>query len=160
MPDPPAATPAPADPIAGADSLLNEAGIERRVQKLEFVAANPGQWLAGAGGQVEAWCLRAPGLPVGARWARTEELEPLLLLAAARSIQVAHAAQACVPSWEEVVGRGMALQPMQLYFSQRQLGYARLALYDGESQMLYLVSRSIPTAPPVEPAKPAAPSPG
>jgi hypothetical protein len=156
----PTGTAATVDPLAGADSLLDEAGIVRDEQKLALVASHPGRWLDGGAGHVEAWCLRAPGLAIGPRWLRPEELEPLLLLAVARSVQTANGAQACVPTWEEVNERRMAVQPMQLVFSQRQLGFARLALYDGEGGMLYLISRSIPTAPPTPAPTPAAPSPG
>ena len=56
-----------------------------------------------------------------------------------------HRAHACVPSWREVQERGLVLQPMQFNYSQRDLGFARLALYDREHETLYLLSRTVPT---------------
>jgi len=160
---PPSPTPPPTIPFAEADSLLNEAGIERAKQALELVGENPGEWIEGDRSNIQLYCLHAPALPVGARWLAPDKLEPRMVLASKTTFDAAHASNACVPTWTDAVWKGMLVQPMQLSWSQRQLGFARLALYDRETQMLYLVSRTTPTSPPadapVSPSVVSAPAP-
>ena len=133
------------DELAGADSLLNEAGIVRAQQELALLGNNPGEWLPADNSNVQLWCLRAPGLALNSRWLRPVELQPMFAQAVATTVEAIHRAHSCVPSWAEVQERGMALQPMQFVFSQRDLGFARIALYDRERATLYLLSRSVPT---------------
>jgi hypothetical protein len=163
MPNHDPAAVAPRLPFAEADSLLNEAGIERAKQALELVGENPGDRVEKDRSNIQLYCLHAPGLRVGARWLAPDKLEPMMVLASKTSFDAAHAANACVPNWTDAVWKGMLVQPMQLSWSQRQLGFARLALYDRETQMLYLVSRTTPTSPPadapVNPAVASAPAP-
>src|SRR5436190_6174302 len=104
-PDATMATQAP-DELERADSLLNEAGIERAQQELALLGSNPGEWLQPGNSYVELWCLRAPGLKLGERWLRPGELQPMFARAAATTIEAMHRAHACVPSWREVQERG------------------------------------------------------
>jgi len=143
------------DPLELAASLLNEAGIDKEHQALRLVARFPA---AGYPDALEVWCIQAPGLSTGARWLGTQDLAPEFALAAKQTLDAAHAAKGCFPDWRATVERSVAIQPIQFAFSQRQLGYARLALYERDTGMLYLVQRSTPTSPPPEAPAPPAPS--
>jgi hypothetical protein len=146
-PAPISARSTPEDPLIAASSLLNEAGVERANQTLEVVGYNPGEWRESDRSSVELYCLHAPGLGSDPRWLEAREMQLVFVLAARDTLNAAHAVHDCMPDWPVVAARGMAIQPLQFAWSQGQLGYARLALYDRERQMLYLVSRITPTSP-------------
>jgi hypothetical protein len=146
-----------ADPLLAAADLLAEAGIDRSKQKLELFSSYPGE---GRYGDLQLWVVRAPRFRARpAPWVSTQEIPPEFALAAKATLDAAHRADDFFPDWDRATRRRMRIQPIQFVFTQRHLGYARLALYDPASGMLYLVINSTPTDPPSELPAQALPAP-
>jgi len=157
-PDPDPPPPARADPLDDAAGLLNEAGVDRDQTPLTVEGYDPGSWRKRDNSNIQLYCLQASGLHAGARWLPSAQLKPAFVESARLTLEAAHADNDCVPDWNEVVSRQLKIQPLQFVYSQQQLGFAQLALYEPEAQRLYLISRTTPTSPPDSQAADSAPS--